>query len=101
MAPTSILAEQHYRNLLRLLAGSESQQDRGLQPAEIRRLVGDTPEAEKGEIREGLSNGSIKLVIGTHALIEDPVGFNNLQFIVVDEQHRFGVAQRAALALQR
>ena len=60
-------------------------------------LVGDTPEAEKAEIRTGLADGSIKLVIGTHALIEDPVTFQNLQFVVVDEQHRFGVAQRAIL----
>jgi ATP-dependent DNA helicase RecG len=100
MAPTSILAEQHYTNLLKLLAGageSETPAASPLQPAEIRLLVGATPEAEKQEIRPGLAAGSIKLVIGTHALLEDPVTFANLQLIVVDEQHRFGVEQRALL----
>jgi ATP-dependent DNA helicase RecG len=60
-------------------------------------MIGATPEAEKQEIRAGLQDGSIKLVIGTHALIEDPVIFNDLQLVIVDEQHRFGVDQRAAL----
>ena len=60
-------------------------------------MVGSTPEAEKNEIRAGLSDGSIKLVVGTHALIEDPVIFADLQLTIVDEQHRFGVDQRAAL----
>jgi len=99
MAPTSILAEQHYRNLLKLLADSE----RGtpvLPAGNIRLLVGDTPETEKEEIRAGLADGSIKLVIGTHALIEDPVTFANLQLVIIDEQHRFGVEQRAALRLK-
>ena len=62
MAPTSILAEQHYRNLSRLFANPENPQSMILQPEEICLLVGDTPEAEKQTIREGLSNGSIKLV---------------------------------------
>ena len=100
MAPTSILAEQHYQNLLKLLAGAgqaEAPAAAPLQPSEIRLLVGATPEAEKQEIRLGLADGSIKLVIGTHALLEDPVSFANLQLIVVDEQHRFGVEQRALL----
>jgi ATP-dependent DNA helicase RecG len=60
-------------------------------------MVGGTPEAEKREIRAGLSEGRIKLVIGTHALIEDPVSFADLQLTIVDEQHRFGVEQRATL----
>ncbi len=93
MAPTSILAEQHYQSMLRLLAGKP----RLLPPQAIRLLVGSTSEAEKREIRQGLSDGSIKLVIGTHALIEDPVTFADLQLAIVDEQHRFGVEQRAAL----
>lgn len=93
MAPTSILAEQHFRSLITLLC-----RDGGLlQPGEIRLLIGDTPESEKKEIRQGLEDGSIKVVIGTHALIESPVAFKDLQMIVVDEQHRFGVDQRAAL----
>jgi ATP-dependent DNA helicase RecG len=94
MAPTGILAEQHYRNMLTYLSGEGSTL---LPPQAIRLLVGATPESEKQEIRAGLEEGSIKLVIGTHALIEDPVVFANLQFIVVDEQHRFGVEQRALL----
>ena len=110
MAPTSILAEQHYRSLLRLLAGVQAApaggavafpQEEGeaglLRPEEIRLMVGATPEAEKRDIRLGLEEGSIKLVIGTHALIEDPVTFADLQLTIVDEQHRFGVDQRAAL----
>ncbi len=99
MAPTSILAEQHYRSMLRLLAESDanSQAEPPINPTQIRLLIGATPESEKEQIRQGLADGSIKLVIGTHALIEDPVIFSDLQFIVVDEQHRFGVEQRALL----
>jgi ATP-dependent DNA helicase RecG len=101
MAPTSILAEQHYRNLLLLLTQSTSLEDPPnlavLKPEEICLLIGATPESEKDRIRDGLSAGSIKLVIGTHALIEEPVTFNNLQLAIIDEQHRFGVQQRAAL----
>jgi len=90
MAPTSILAEQHYRNFTDLLKDI-------LKPEEIRLLVGDTPESEKEEIRAGLSNNTIKIVIGTHAVIEGPVQFAELQFAVIDEQHRFGVEQRKEL----
>ncbi len=90
MAPTSILAEQHYRNFTNLLKDI-------LKPEEIRLLVGDTPESEKEQIRAGLADGSIKIVIGTHAVIEGPVQFKDLQLAVIDEQHRFGVEQRAEL----
>ena len=93
MAPTSILAEQHYRNFNTLLAGESGP----LRDGQIRLLVGDTPEKEKEEIRTGLVDGSIKIIIGTHAVIEEPVAFADLQFTVIDEQHRFGVEQRAAL----
>jgi ATP-dependent DNA helicase RecG len=93
MAPTSILAEQHYRNFNSLLAGEAGP----LSAGQIRLLVGDTSEKEKEEIRAGLTDGSIKIVIGTHAVIEEPVAFADLQFTVIDEQHRFGVEQRAAL----
>lgn len=96
MAPTGILAEQHYRNLSSLLANPEDPSAL-LKPEEIQLLVGSTKEAEKERIRTGLADGSIRLVIGTHALIEDPVVFQDLQMVVVDEQHRFGVDQRAAL----
>jgi len=90
MAPTSLLANQHYQNFLDLLKDI-------LKPEEIRLLVGDTPEAEKEEIRAGLANNSIKIVIGTHAVIEPNIQFAELQFVVIDEQHRFGVDQRAEL----
>ncbi|HKI53435.1 MAG TPA: ATP-dependent DNA helicase RecG, partial [Anaerolineales bacterium] len=90
MAPTSILAEQHYQSFTNILKDV-------LKPEEMRLLVGDTPEAEKEEIRNGLANNSIKIVIGTHAVIEGPVQFAELQFAVIDEQHRFGVEQRAEL----
>lgn len=94
MAPTSILADQHFRGLTRLLTEGENPP---LQPEQIRLLIGDTPEAEKAAIRDDLANGTIKIIVGTHALIEDPVVFQQLQLAVIDEQHRFGVAQRAAL----
>ena len=92
MAPTGILAEQHYATLGRLLIDEAS-----LQPGELRLIVGSTPETEKEEIRQGLHNGSIKVVVGTHTLIEDPILFAELEMVVIDEQHRFGVGQRATL----
>jgi ATP-dependent DNA helicase RecG len=93
MAPTSILAEQHFQSFSNLLVG-----ENGIIPQDaIRLLVGDTPETEKEAIRSSLADGSIKVVIGTHALLEDPVQFTDLQLAVIDEQHRFGVDQRAAL----
>ena len=113
MAPTSILAEQHYKSMLRVLCGggpdesgqpAEPSNGDGsltevavLRPESVRLMIGATSEAEKREIREGLENGTIKIVIGTHALIEDPVAFQDLQLAIVDEQHRFGVEQRGAL----
>jgi len=107
MAPTSILAEQHYKTLLNTLTDqttSSSEEKTIIEDEilpikrhEIRLMLGSTPEEEKRRIRAGLESGYIKLVVGTHALIEDPVTFANLQLVVVDEQHRFGVEQRAAL----
>ncbi|QYK51648.1 MAG: ATP-dependent DNA helicase RecG [Anaerolineales bacterium] len=93
MAPTSILAEQHYASLSKLLAGEGGP----LAADEIRLMIGATSKAEKDEIKAGLADGRIKLIIGTHTLIEDPVVFDALELIVIDEQHRFGVGQRAAL----
>ncbi|MEP0806748.1 MAG: ATP-dependent DNA helicase RecG [Chloroflexota bacterium] len=90
MAPTSILAEQHYRNFTSLLKPL-------LKPEEIRLLTGDTPDTEKEQIRAGLADNTIKIVIGTHAVIEPNIQFADLQFVVIDEQHRFGVEQRAEL----
>ena len=94
MAPTGILAEQHYQSLTQLLTNGEKPV---IPTTAIRLLVGNTPESERKEILEGLQNGSIKLLIGTHALIEEPVTFNHLRLAVIDEQHRFGVSQRSAL----
>ena len=93
MAPTSILAEQHYRNFSDLLVGENGV----ISQDAIRLLVGDTSEAEKEAVRAGLADGSIKVVIGTHALLEDPVQFADLELAIIDEQHRFGVDQRAVL----
>ncbi len=110
MAPTSILAEQHYRNLKKLFVqttvNSESSEEKPqgevlfpglLHPDQVRLMVGATPEAEKREIRSGLVEGGIKIIVGTHALIEDPIQFNDLELAIIDEQHRFGVTQRASL----
>lgn len=93
IAPTSILAEQHYKSMLELLAGEGG----FVTPEQVRLLIGATPESEKNEIKAALENGEIKVIIGTHALLEDPVIFENLQIAIIDEQHRFGVKQRAAL----
>jgi ATP-dependent DNA helicase RecG len=95
MAPTSILAEQHYASLKRLLISEDD--NAFIQENEIRLLIGDTPANEREEILAGLADGTVKILVGTHALIEGPVAFKDLQMVVVDEQHRFGVAQRAAL----
>lgn len=96
MAPTGILAEQHYRSMQKFLA-DETNPNAPLKSSEIYLLTGDTGAKERETIKQGLMDGTIKLIIGTHALIEDPIQFKNLQFAVIDEQHRFGVAQRAAL----
>ncbi|MEJ5201695.1 MAG: ATP-dependent DNA helicase RecG, partial [Anaerolineales bacterium] len=96
MAPTSILAEQHYLTLLHLLTNQHNAEV-PLQQDQVALLVGDISESEKQKIRTGLKSGEIKLVVGTHALLEDPVEFKHLQLIIVDEQHRFGVEQRAIL----
>ena len=89
MAPTEVLAEQHFKSLSALLA-----------PAGVRvgLLTGSMTAAEKKKIRAALESGEIGFVVGTHALISEGVAFRRLALIVADEQHRFGVAQRAALA---
>jgi ATP-dependent DNA helicase RecG len=92
MAPTSILAEQHYQTLLGLLPQAAS-----IPADRIRLLLGSTPAAEKDEIRRLLASGELSVVIGTHALLEDPVAFSRLGLAVIDEQHRFGVEQRGRL----
>ena len=92
LSPTSILAEQHYRTLTAMLIASGS-----IKMDEIAILIGSTPQKARKVIFEGLASGKIKVIIGTHALLEDPVIFNNLQLAVIDEQHRFGVEQRNLL----
>ncbi|MBI1723375.1 MAG: ATP-dependent DNA helicase RecG [Gemmatimonadetes bacterium] len=89
MAPTEILAEQHAATLQRLLAPL------GMVP-EL--LIGRLSAGEKAAIRDRLASGASLLVVGTHALIQEEVGFRRLGLVVIDEQHRFGVAQRALLA---
>lgn len=88
MAPTEILAEQHYHGLSRLLTPL------GVTMA---LLTGSTPGTARQQIHAGLADGSIQLLIGTHALIQEAVSFQSLALAVVDEQHRFGVDQRQAL----
>lgn len=88
MAPTEILAQQHYQNISKMLAGLN---------INIELLTGSTKTAKRKEITNGLNDGSLQILIGTHALIEENVQFKNLGFVVIDEQHRFGVAQRARL----
>ena len=91
MAPTEVLAVQHWRNFERSLAGSH---------VRVALLTGSTKAKERREIDEGLRDGSINILIGTHAVIEDNVVFSRLGFVVIDEQHRFGVDQRARLRLK-
>lgn len=91
MAPTEILSQQHYESL------KEWASPLGLRVA---LLTGSTTKKERNEILEDLSKGELKLVIGTHAVIEDRVVFDKLGLVVIDEQHRFGVAQRARLWLK-
>ncbi len=88
MAPTEILAEQHYLNFRQMA---------GLSGVEIALLTGGRTPKEKREIYHGLATGHIQFVIGTHALFQEAVEFKKLGLVIIDEQHRFGVLQRAAL----
>lgn len=97
LAPTSILAEQHYKNLVQFFCTPDESGFTFLAPEQIGLLIGALSEKEKQALRDGLQQGQIKVVIGTHALLEDPVAFADLQLVVIDEQHRFGVEQRAQL----
>ena len=88
MAPTEILATQHYATITQLL---------GDMPVTVSLLTGSTSTKVRRQIHENLQNGDLQILIGTHALIEDDVKFKNLGLAIIDEQHRFGVAQRAKL----
>ncbi len=90
MAPTEILANQHYETLKNFLAPLGD-------AVHIALLTGSTTAKNRVPIHNGLLNGTIHILIGTHALLEDDVQWQNLGFVVIDEQHRFGVAQRAKL----
>jgi ATP-dependent DNA helicase RecG len=91
MAPTAILAEQHYKTLTRLFESWPGC------PLNIQLLTGSVTGQEREGIYAGLADGSVDIVVGTHALIQEGVQFRDLAFAVIDEQHRFGVRQRAAL----
>ena len=88
MAPTEVLAQQHFKNIQKFLA-----------PTGVRSalLTGSSKTSERREIHAGLEDGSIGIIVGTHALIEDNVVFRNLGLAIIDEQHRFGVEQRSKL----
>ena len=88
MAPTEILARQHFATIRRMLAGTE---------VTTAILTGASKARERREALEGIASGRVNILIGTHALIEDRVRFADLGFVVIDEQHRFGVEQRARL----
>ena len=90
MAPTEILANQHYETLRHFLAPLGNSVNVGL-------LTGSTTKKQREPLHEGLRNGEINILVGTHALLEDEVQWRNLGLVIIDEQHRFGVAQRAKL----
>ncbi len=93
MAPTEILAEQHFRTISSLLGGLELNGRR----LRVELLTGSSKAAQRREILTAVSNGEIDVLVGTHALVQEGVSFGRLGIAVVDEQHRFGVMQRAAL----
>jgi ATP-dependent DNA helicase RecG len=107
MAPTAVLAEQHFAGIREMLAGlrvpgdaEEGSLFEGMaaeRPLRVELLTNRTPAAQRRKLAEGLTDGSVDLLVGTHALIEEAVAFRSLGVIVIDEQHRFGVEQRAAL----
>ena len=88
MAPTEILAQQHYRTILSLINTMD---------INVEILTGSTKNSKRKDILENLLNGKIDILIGTHAIIEDRVQFDNLSMVIIDEQHRFGVVQRSKL----
>ena len=88
MAPTEILAQQHYANLKKYA---------DLMDIPIALLTGSTKKSERKKLHEALSSGALKIIVGTHALLEEEVKFHRLGLAVIDEQHRFGVAQRSKL----
>lgn len=100
MAPTEVLADQHYLSLVELAEGLEVSDDStlmGVRPLSIKVLTNRITGTDRQRVLEGMGNGSVDLVIGTHALIQEGITFSSLSVVVVDEQHRFGVEQRSIL----
>ncbi len=100
MAPTEVLAEQHAEGVRKMLEGVDLDSDDNLfgsRPLVVALLTNRTPAAERRRTEAGLADGSVDIVIGTHALIQGTIEFSSLGVAVIDEQHRFGVEQRAAL----
>jgi len=107
MAPTEILAEQHFTNICQLLSrvGHQEEAEASLNsysgllshPLTVALLIGDIRQSRKRELQQRILGGDIDILIGTHALIQKGVEFHRLRLAVIDEQHRFGVAQRSAL----
>ena len=100
MAPTEVLAEQHAAGVGRLIEGLSVPDPAtltGTRPVTVRLLTSRTGARERAELHRGLAEGTVDLVIGTHALLGEDVAFASLGVVVIDEQHRFGVEQRAAL----
>jgi ATP-dependent DNA helicase RecG len=100
MAPTEVLADQHFlgvRSLLDGLSVPDPSTLEGTRPLRVALLTSKTPAAERTRLHQGLVDGGVDLLIGTHALLTDEVRFHSLGAVVIDEQHRFGVEQRAAL----
>lgn len=100
LAPTEVLAEQHYLSLSSMVAGLEvpdATRLGGTRPLGMALLSGRTPAGERARTLEGLSSGDLEMVVGTHALLGEDVRFASLGLVVVDEQHRFGVEQRSLL----
>jgi len=90
LAPTEILAEQHYKTLTRVFEALPN-------PPRVRLLTGSLKNREKEEVRQQIAEGKIDIAVGTHALIQEDIAFKDLTLAVIDEQHRFGVEQRAAI----
>ena len=101
MAPTEVLAEQHFagiQQLVRDLQVPDPQNLFGDRPLRVELLTGRVTGEKRKQVLSDLASGGVDIVVGTHALIQDGVAFNSLGVVVIDEQHRFGVEQRAALS---
>ncbi len=106
MAPTEILAEQHFNTMRQLLSGLGREEGEGYclayegllnSPLKVALLIGDIRQTGKRQVQKQIASGEVDIVIGTHALVQKGVGFHRLGLAIVDEQHRFGVEQRSAL----